>query len=84
MVSESACVQIAMSGTGIAVAAKQIMTQKAATEKVYARRPSDGLLCLQMNRRAIMNPSDDLDGRHFKNEELDEYRRLIQIALGFV
>lgn len=46
--------------------------------------PSDGLLCLQMNRRAIMNPSDDLDGRHFKNEELDEYRRLIQIALGFV
>jgi len=30
-----------------------------------------------------MNPSDDLD-RHFKNEELDEYRRLIQIALGFV
>ncbi len=31
-----------------------------------------------------MNPSDDLDGRYFKNEELDEYRRLIQIALGFV
>lgn len=31
-----------------------------------------------------MDPSDDLDGRHFKNEELDEYRRLIQIALGFV
>ena len=56
VVSASACVQIAMRGTGIALAAKQIITQSAATVKVNARRPSEGLFCLLIDRRAIMNP----------------------------